>query len=247
MMSAGTIIGHRGAAGLAPENTEPALVAARDAGVRWVEVDLRHSADGVAVIFHDDDLSRCTDGRGAPERTTWAALSALDAGAWFHSRFRGTRLLRLERLLELLHALDLGVNLELKPGPHTDREQLVEIGCAAVQQQGPPPQGLVVSSFDERLLEGWRRRRPGDERAVLCDRPDAAALASAERMGTRILNVGLAALNAKVVARLVASGFEVNTWTCNRPARIQALWAAGLTGVFTDRPDRFLPRGGASP
>ena len=47
-----TVIGHRGAAGHAPENTLASLEAASGLGVRWVEFDTKLTADGQVVVFH---------------------------------------------------------------------------------------------------------------------------------------------------------------------------------------------------
>ncbi|MEC8564798.1 MAG: glycerophosphodiester phosphodiesterase family protein, partial [Pseudomonadota bacterium] len=47
------LIGHRGAARVAPENTLPGLAAAAEAGVRWVELDVKLTADDVAILMHD--------------------------------------------------------------------------------------------------------------------------------------------------------------------------------------------------
>ena len=51
------VIGHRGAAGLAPENTLAAFSKALDIGVDGVELDVQLSADGIAVVHHDFQLN----------------------------------------------------------------------------------------------------------------------------------------------------------------------------------------------
>ena len=54
------VIGHRGAAAVAPENTMPSFQAAWATGVGWVEADVQPTADDVLVLIHDDDLDRTT-------------------------------------------------------------------------------------------------------------------------------------------------------------------------------------------
>ena len=83
------LIGHRGAARVAPENTLPGLAAAAEAGVRWVELDVKLTADDVAILMHDDRLDRTTDRRGPVRGTTWAQLAGADAGG--HARRRPVR------------------------------------------------------------------------------------------------------------------------------------------------------------
>jgi glycerophosphoryl diester phosphodiesterase len=237
------VIGHRGAAGLAPENTLEGLEAAAAIGVRWVEVDVRHSADGVPVIFHDDDLGRCTGGSGAPEEHPWAHLCSLDAGRWFDPRFAGARIPTLDALLGRCRELGLGVNLELKLGPHSRRDRLLDGAAACLARFGASAPELLVSSFDAAALAGWRRLRPQDPVGLICTRPDAAGLEMATTLGASTLHPDWRHVTADTIAAAHAAGLSVYAWTCNDPAGVIPLRRAGLDGVFTDRPDRFLSSG----
>jgi glycerophosphoryl diester phosphodiesterase len=90
------IIGHRGAAGLAPENTLPAFARACAEGVEGIELDVHLTADGVVVVHHDyalnPDIARDADG-------AWVADSA--------------RPVLRERTLAELRRYDVG---RLRPG-----------------------------------------------------------------------------------------------------------------------------------
>ncbi|HEU5316274.1 MAG TPA: glycerophosphodiester phosphodiesterase family protein, partial [Chloroflexota bacterium] len=77
------VIGHRGAAGHAPENTFAAFDRGLELGVYGVETDLRATADGVIVLMHDATVDRTTDGTGAVADLTWADVRALNAAARF--------------------------------------------------------------------------------------------------------------------------------------------------------------------
>jgi glycerophosphoryl diester phosphodiesterase len=84
-------------------------------GIRWLEVDVRYTADGVPVLVHDDTVDRTTDGRGAVRQFRFARLRELDAGSWFSSAYRGERIPSLEELLELLTRYpEAGVYVEVK-------------------------------------------------------------------------------------------------------------------------------------
>ena len=74
------VIGHRGAAGLAPENTLPGLHAAAAAGCRMVEVDVMLAACGTPMLHHDVSLARIEGVDGRVDRWTASQLRALDAG-----------------------------------------------------------------------------------------------------------------------------------------------------------------------
>src|SRR3954453_416099 len=82
------IIGHRGAAGRAPENTLASLREAHELGARWVGFDVMPTGDGVPIRTPDETLQRPTDGRGGWARHTSTEIGPLDAGSWFAPRFR---------------------------------------------------------------------------------------------------------------------------------------------------------------
>ncbi|HBP90564.1 MAG TPA: hypothetical protein DD706_23080, partial [Nitrospiraceae bacterium] len=72
-------IGHRGAAGHAPENTLASLSLAIKLGVDMVEFDVRRTADGALVLLHDDLVDRTTNGKGTVENLSLSVLRELDA------------------------------------------------------------------------------------------------------------------------------------------------------------------------
>lgn len=93
------VIGHRGAAALAPENTWESFDAALRVGVDAVETDVRATDDGVLVLLHDAGLDRTTDGEGLVHEMPWSVVRTLDAGAWFGDAFHGARVPRLRETL----------------------------------------------------------------------------------------------------------------------------------------------------
>ena len=110
------IIGHRGVAAYAPENTLEGLHTAADMGVEWVEFDVKITKDHVPILFHDDTLERTTNGGDRPvAECTYDEIRALEAGSWFGESFAGIKIPTLEEALEVLIEHDLGLNLEIKP------------------------------------------------------------------------------------------------------------------------------------
>ena len=81
------LIGHRGAAAAAPENTLASLRKAKELGASWVEFDVKLTRDGHPVLIHDERLERTTSGRGEVALTTLVELQKLDAGGWFAPAF----------------------------------------------------------------------------------------------------------------------------------------------------------------
>jgi glycerophosphoryl diester phosphodiesterase len=86
------VIGHRGAAGLAPENTFAGFDLALAMGVDGLETDVQRTKDGKLVLFHDDRLDKTTNGTGVLQETPWQELQQLDAGSWFDAKYAGERI-----------------------------------------------------------------------------------------------------------------------------------------------------------
>src|SRR5579862_6026518 len=110
----GPVIGHRGAAARAPENTLAGLRCAKALGCAWVEFDVRLTGDGALVLCHDPRLDRTTNGSGLVSAMSLAAIRELDAGRWFDASFAGEKVPTLEEVLVLAGELDLGANIEIK-------------------------------------------------------------------------------------------------------------------------------------
>ena len=235
-------IAHRGAGKLAPENTMAAFELGASHGFRMFECDVKLSADGEAFLLHDADLDRTTSGRGGAGALSWADLSRLDAGLWHSAAFAGEPLLHLDRLAAWLQAGGYAVNLEIKPTPGTER-LTGEVVARRVERlwagQAVKP---LLSSFQREALAAARDAVPALPRALLLEdwQPDAVALARG--LGSVALVVHHAALDAARIAEGHGAGLRMLTYTVNDQDRAQALWAAGLDGLITDRVDLFDPR-----
>src|SRR3990167_2302278 len=96
------VIAHRGASHLAPENTLASFIMASELPIEWVEFDVMLSKDQVPVVFHDDTLSRTTNGTGFIDQFTFDELRNLDAGSWFSSRFVGEKIPSLSEVIAFL-------------------------------------------------------------------------------------------------------------------------------------------------
>ncbi|MGO2392119.1 MAG: glycerophosphodiester phosphodiesterase family protein [Halomonas sp.] len=102
------VIAHRGASGHAPESSMAALELAHEWGVDYLELDVQITSDGELVAFHDDDISRASNGEGGINEHTLAELKALDTGSWFNDAypdqadeaFEGTQILTLDEVFE---------------------------------------------------------------------------------------------------------------------------------------------------
>lgn len=231
------IIGHRGSAALAPENTLLGIRRAHEEGARFVEFDVKLTADNVPVLMHDDRLGRTTDGKGKVALTSFEALRRLDAGSWFAPEFEGERVPALEAALRLCVDLGLGINLEIKPCPgraeETARlalETLMDIWPEAL----PPP---LISSFDQETLAAAGTIAPDLPRGCLVTRVPGAWQAKLKTFACSTLNISNSWVRKRHVEAARAIGVPVLVYTVNDPKRARALFEMGVTSIFTDRVD----------
>lgn len=232
-------IAHRGAGGLAPENTLAAFRLGASLGYRMFEFDVKLSGDGTLVLMHDALLDRTTDGHGRVAGTTWARLAQLDAGRWHSAAYAGEGVPTLARVASWLLANALYANIEIKPCPGRD----AETGAAAALEArslwagaSPPP---LLSSFSELALEAARRAAPELPRALLFEEPPIDWLDRCEALACVAVVVHHAALDRKLIARAHAAGLRVLAYTVNLPARARTLSGWGLDGLITDAVDRL--------
>lgn len=149
------IIAHRGASLERPECTVSAIKRAIKTGATAVEVDIRSTSDGVLVIMHDSTVDRTTDGSGDVNELTLKEISVLDAGSWFHPRYRDQKVPTLREVLECCKGR-IDVVLDLKEDGDDYRNQV----AAEVKQFGEPTQMIIgvrsvahIKTFGELLPE----------------------------------------------------------------------------------------------
>ncbi|MGB0843757.1 MAG: glycerophosphodiester phosphodiesterase family protein, partial [Alphaproteobacteria bacterium] len=111
-----TIVGHRGVTETGPENTLAGIARAAEEGATWVEFDVQLSGDEIPLVIHDDTLERTTNGTGRMIDQKADALTKLDAGSWFDAQYTGQKIPTFLEVLALCDDLNLGMNIEIKPG-----------------------------------------------------------------------------------------------------------------------------------
>jgi glycerophosphoryl diester phosphodiesterase len=228
------VIAHRGASGTCPENTLAAFRRAAAVGAPMIELDVQLTRDGEVVVLHDDTLERTTTGSGPVRQRTLAELRGLDAGSWFDASFRGER---VPTLAEVLDAFPLAVNVELKAagGDGLEARTLAVVEAAGALER------VVFSSFAFAALERLRACSVRAALAVLWEHaPIPEAVRRAERVAARALHLRKETATPEAIAIAAAAGLPVRAWTVNAPGEFNRLAAAGVDGVFTDYPERFL-------
>ena len=230
------VIGHRGAAAYAPENTLAGLRRAKALGCSWVEFDVRLTADNQPVLLHDNRLERTTDGRGRVSAMSLAAVRRHDAGQWFHSSFAGERVPTLEEALMLLAELGLGANVELKAARGKE-----SVTGAVVAEFVNADEGLgyLISSFQRPALAAARDRAPHIARGILFRRVPKDWRKLAAGLGCLTVHADQQRLRSAVLPEIPRAGYSLLAYTVNDPERAKILFDFGVKSVFSDVPDRL--------
>src|SRR5712691_13255840 len=234
------VIGHRGAAAWAPENTLAGLRRAKALGCTWVEFDVRLTGDGAPVLCHDPLLDRPTSGSGLISAMSLAAIRECDAGSWFDPSFAGERVPTLDEALVLAAELGLGANVEIK----SDRGREYATAAAVsstVQRLGGRAPVVLVSSFLVSALVALRERAPEIPRAVLFRMVPRGWAEVALRLGCTTIGADHRRLRPRRVAEVRVGGYRLAAYTVNDPARAKLLFEWGVTSVFSDAPDIIRP------
>jgi glycerophosphoryl diester phosphodiesterase len=232
------IIGHRGAALAAPENTLAGFCMAAALNVEWVEFDVRLTSDGRCILLHDDTLDRTTNGRGPVARLTFDEVRRLDAGGWFGPDFAGQPVPGLEETIGLLAQLNLGAVVELKPAPGAEAETGRAVAAVLAERWPaalPPP---LLSSFKPAALAAAREVAPQLTRALLVGTLPRDWRRQIEALDCAMLHADQRRLDRPTVEVVRDAGLPLFAYTVNLPQRARELFSWGVDAVFSDCPDR---------
>jgi glycerophosphoryl diester phosphodiesterase len=223
------IIAHRGASGLAPENTLKAIRLALTLGAQAIEIDVQR-ADGELWVFHDRRLERCTDGRGVLTAQSRAYLAGLDAG-------EGEPIPTLWQVMEAI-AGKAELHIELKGAQTAD--EVARLTRRAEAELGFTPAHWVVSSFHHPELARFAALRPEIRLGALTSTIPLTLAKFAAELGAWSLNCDLDFVDEALVMDAHRRGLKVLVYTVDHTADLTVLAAMGVDGIFTNRPDRFL-------
>jgi glycerophosphoryl diester phosphodiesterase len=231
---------HRGASALAPENTLAALRLAVKLGATMAEIDLQQTADDELVVFHDDNLSRTSNGTGPLWGKSLQQLRRLDVGSWFSNEFQDETIPTLEKVVQALDG-QLELNLELKlHGHERDLEALLAnkieaLGCA---------RWCLVTSFDQGVIDRLLDLAPGLKVGYIVEKGGWQGDLLESRVS--VLSLEKSLITADRVRRAHAAGKEIHAWTVNKEAEMEKLRTAGVDVLISNHPDlvaEFLGKG----
>lgn len=236
MVNSPIVIGHRGAAGEAPENTLASFRLAAEQGSHMVELDIHMSEDGKLIVCHDDTLDRTTDISGAIRSLHSDVIREADAGSWFSPSFAGERVPFLEEVYDLLpEHIEINVEVKDSGGALFDEVLLNYLrGDNRIDR-------TVVSSFDHKLLLRLKQAEPELRIGLLyaADLIHHASYAALLETEVWSLHPHHGLIGACDAEDAVAAGLHIYPYTANRSADWDRLLSIGVTGIITDYPGRL--------
>ncbi|MFD3375360.1 MULTISPECIES: glycerophosphodiester phosphodiesterase [unclassified Streptomyces] len=213
-------IGHRGIMGVEPENTLRSFIAAQQAGLDLIELDLHLSKDGALVVMHDADVDRTTDGSGPIAEKTLAELRVLDAG-------RGERIPVFE---EVLDAVTAPLQAEIK-------DVAAARALAEVMNRRDLVGRVEVLSFHDEAIAETARLVPGVRTALVASRYGIDVVERATAVGATSLVLNIRRLTLEVVERARKADLRIIGWVVNTQDHLRLVRALELDGATTDYPE----------
>lgn len=213
-------IGHRGAAGLEPENTLRSFHRATGVGAEALELDLRVTRDGHLIVLHDPTVDRTTNGTGPAHVLTLAEVQELDAGMGE----------RVPTFREVLETTTLPIHAELKVV-----EAVKSLASLILEEE--IAERLTLISFDAEALYRVKHDLPHLPVGLIFSGTPFEAAECARSVGADSVSLEAAHLSVEAVERCRRAGLKVTTWTVNEPKQMRQVMDLGVDGIVTDRPD----------
>lgn len=142
---------HRGFSQQYPENTHHAFDGAIKAGTYSMEIDVAMTNDNQIVVIHDHRVDRTSNGHGYVEEMSFAQLEALDFGAWFAPKFKGTKIMTLEQLLHWTIDNNAGLVVEVKQ--RQKRHEFIEELKQLLDRIPKAYDHVMLLAFDHPLMQ----------------------------------------------------------------------------------------------
>lgn len=232
------VLAHRGLAVEAPENTMLAFLKALSIGVEFLETDVHASQDGVAVISHDDTLSRVAGRNVRVDQLTMAELRRVSLG-------EGQSFASLAEVLDAFPAARFNIDIK--------SDDAVEPTVKAILDAGAVNR-VLLASFSDRRRKAAVDRLPGvatsasrqaSGRAVAAARLGLVPAVRAALRGVDAVQLpervrGVRIITPRLVSAMHQAGVEVHVWTINDIPTMERLLAMGVDGLVTDRADLAL-------
>jgi glycerophosphoryl diester phosphodiesterase len=229
------ITGHRGTKVRAPENTLSAVRHAIAEGADFAEIDVQTTADGVVVLFHDDDFMRVASLNRKLRDINYSELKDIDVGSWFSPEFSSERTPTLQEIIDLARDR-IKLNIELK---YTWSDPTLTGKVVKIIRQNEFSSDCVVSSLNFSAVTEIKQYFPELTAGFIVFK----AAGDLSRMEADFLSISAANATARLVRQLHRNGRAVHVWTVNDFNNVISMVERGVDNIITDYPQdvrRFI-------
>ncbi len=236
------IIAHRGLRSKFPENSMIAFREAIKSGAQMIELDVMFSSDRKIIVLHDETLDRTTSGTGNANLLSLKQIKELDAGSWFHEKFKDEKVPTLEEVLKLTSD-NVYVHIDIKEEAFEAKNPLdsIENQVVNLDKEFNKEKKVVISSSVFKILERISKKHPD----IFLGLVSYEALT--KELVEKLYNLKFFSWNPyyKTVTKDQVElahkfGLKVFSWTVNSKSDFVKLIKTGVDGVFSDDPGDLI-------
>lgn len=231
------LIGHRGVAGLRPENTYTSFKYAAELGLSWIEFDITLTADDFWVVMHDASLDRTTTGQGLVRGYKLLELAKMEAGLWFRPAYLNEPIPTLHGALQLAQELNLFCNVELKNTEADPNKNATLISEFIEKNHNLVHARILLSSFDLNCLIAVRSRLANTPIGYLIEEFAPDTIEIVRRHNFNSINCAVEKITLNDISMAAKANIPVFLYTINDQVTSSFWLDKGVSAIFTDRPD----------
>jgi glycerophosphoryl diester phosphodiesterase len=239
-----SLTGHRGAGGLAPENTIAAIDKGIGLGVDRVEVDVRQSKDGIIVCIHDSSIDRTSNGNGVVKELSYNELLKFDAGSWFSEEYKNEKIPSLENVLKTTINKVI-LLIEIKDGDEVYKG--IEEKVVALINKYKAREWAIIQSFKDSVLLRIHKIDPEIKlhKLLIVDFPFIPLIYDGNFRITNFeyydfvdeFSIFASFATSRIIKKVHGLNKKINVWTVNDSIKIIRLINLGVDGIITDYPN----------
>lgn len=223
------VMGHRGEASYAPENTLPAILSAINNLAQSSEIDVQLTKDEKVILLHDKTFNRTCGVNKKPSEMSLDEIRQLDAGAYFNEVFKGTKIPTLAEALELARG-KIVLNVELKVDGNNEKKLAEEV-CRIIEEKNMVDVTMLCSTSKKALREA-KKLLP----EISCGLIVSFAYGdSVKDDGIDFYSLESTSASKERIDTIHDQGKEVYVWTVNNLDALKKAYENGADGVITDQ------------
>ena len=236
------ICGHRGAAHYKPENTISGFEWCVKNNIEWAECDVQLTNENTLLIIHDETLDRTSNVKGPVNKVLKSELNNINVGKLSQKDFYFQKIPTLTELLTFCKKSKLNLNIEMKfyePNETSYTKRLVKELLETIESTNTRNQ-ILITSFNIDALKILRKESETIPIGILYEKLPENWKKDKVFLNAVTIHLDYRFLTLNQLKEINLSNTKAFVYTCNDPHEITQLWDAGLSGVITDDPLKFI-------